>query len=115
MTDQPAYTEYRADPSGLRQRPGERLRSGNFEYPTYPFQAPAELRDVRGVDRPGKEPDSGTFKIYVGSANDRTSLGKLSEKLSLVFYKKERLFQNARIVRVERDASPGSKEASDER
>ena len=45
MTDQPTYTEYRADPSGLRKRPGERLRSGNFEYPTYPFVAPPELRD----------------------------------------------------------------------
>ncbi|MGZ3409535.1 MAG: FAD-dependent monooxygenase [Xanthobacteraceae bacterium] len=47
MTDQPAYTEYRADPSGLRQRPGERLRSGNFEYPVYPFKTPAELREGR--------------------------------------------------------------------
>ena len=47
MTDQPAYTEYRADQSGLRQRPGERLRSGNFEYPVYPFKPPAELREHR--------------------------------------------------------------------
>ena len=47
MTDQPAYTEYRADPSGLRQRPGGRLRSGNFEYPTYPFEPPPELREQR--------------------------------------------------------------------
>ena len=47
MTDQPAYTEHRADPSGLRQRPGERLRSGNFVYPTYPFTPPPELREHR--------------------------------------------------------------------
>jgi 3-(3-hydroxy-phenyl)propionate hydroxylase len=42
-----AYTEHRAEPSALRQRPGDGLRSGNFEYPTYPFRTPAELRERR--------------------------------------------------------------------
>ncbi len=47
MAEPAAYTEYRADPSGLRLRPGGKLRSGNFEYPTYPFLPPPELRDNR--------------------------------------------------------------------
>ncbi|HVG52201.1 MAG TPA: FAD-dependent monooxygenase, partial [Xanthobacteraceae bacterium] len=41
------YTEYRASPAALRQRKDERLKSGNFEYPTYPFVTPPELRDGR--------------------------------------------------------------------
>jgi 3-(3-hydroxy-phenyl)propionate hydroxylase len=47
MAEQAAYTEYRADPSGLRHNPGGRLRSGNFEYPTYPFEPPPELTENR--------------------------------------------------------------------
>jgi hypothetical protein len=68
------------------------------------YHSHPELRDVRGLDRPGKEPDSGTFRIYVGSANDRTSLLGLCKQVAGVTYKKDRPFQSARIVRVERDA-----------
>jgi 3-(3-hydroxy-phenyl)propionate hydroxylase len=45
MTDQSTYTEYRADPKSLRKRGDDVLRSGNFEYPTYPFVPPPELRE----------------------------------------------------------------------
>lgn len=79
------------------------------------YHSDPELRDVRGLDRPGRDLETGTFRIYVGSANDRTSLLGLCKQVAGVSYKKERPFQNARIVRVERDAPPGSKEASDER
>jgi 3-(3-hydroxy-phenyl)propionate hydroxylase len=47
MAEQTAYTEYRADPSGLRRSPSGKLRSGDFEYPAYPFRTPPELRDNR--------------------------------------------------------------------
>jgi len=47
MTEQSTYTEYRADPRALRKRSETTLRSGNFEYPTYPFVAPAELTEKR--------------------------------------------------------------------
>src|ERR1700691_6059125 len=44
MAEDPTYTEYRADPGGLRRRASGRLRSGDFDYPTFPFDPPAELR-----------------------------------------------------------------------
>lgn len=43
MAEQVAYIEYRADVGGLRRRSGDRLRSGDFEYPAYPFRPPPEL------------------------------------------------------------------------
>jgi 3-(3-hydroxy-phenyl)propionate hydroxylase len=47
MAEDATYTEYRADVAGLRKRPGDKLRSGNFEYPIYPFRPPLELRENR--------------------------------------------------------------------
>ena len=47
MAEDATYTEYRAEIAGLRDRPGGNLRSGNFEYPIYPFRAPAELTENR--------------------------------------------------------------------
>ena len=47
MAEDATYTEYRAEIAGLRQRPGGALRSGEFEYPIYPFRTPAELRENR--------------------------------------------------------------------
>jgi 3-(3-hydroxy-phenyl)propionate hydroxylase len=47
MAEDATYTEYRAEVAGLRKRPGDRLRSGNFEYPIYPFHPPPELRENR--------------------------------------------------------------------
>ncbi len=47
MAEEPTYTEYRADPSALRRNKSGRLRSGDFDYPAFPFEAPAELRERR--------------------------------------------------------------------
>jgi 3-(3-hydroxy-phenyl)propionate hydroxylase len=47
MAEDTTYTEYRAEIAGLRTRPDGALRSGNFEYPVYPFRAPPELRENR--------------------------------------------------------------------
>jgi 3-(3-hydroxy-phenyl)propionate hydroxylase len=47
MAEDATYTEYRADIAGLRNRPGGALKSGNFEYPIYPFRAPPELTENR--------------------------------------------------------------------
>ena len=47
MAEDATYTEYRAEIAGLRQRPGGALRSGEFEYPIYPFRTPPELRENR--------------------------------------------------------------------
>ena len=47
MAEDATYTEYRADMAGLRNRPAGTLRSGNFEYPIYPFRAPPELTENR--------------------------------------------------------------------
>src|SRR5689334_7557117 len=47
MAEQSTYTEYRADPRALRTRSEGTLRSGNFEYPTYPFVPPVELTEKR--------------------------------------------------------------------
>ncbi len=47
MAEDATYTEYRAEVAGLRQRPGGALRSGEFEYPIYPFRTPPELRENR--------------------------------------------------------------------
>jgi 3-(3-hydroxy-phenyl)propionate hydroxylase len=47
MAEDATYTEYRADIAGLRNRPAGTLKSGNFEYPIYPFRAPPELTENR--------------------------------------------------------------------
>src|SRR3974377_1111584 len=47
MAEDATYTEHRAEIAGLRSRPNGTLRSGNFQYPTYPFQAPPELLENR--------------------------------------------------------------------
>lgn len=45
MTEESTYTEYRADLGGLRRHSTGRLRSGDFDYPIYPFRPPPELGD----------------------------------------------------------------------
>jgi 3-(3-hydroxy-phenyl)propionate hydroxylase len=47
MAEDATYTEHRADIAGLRKRPDRALRSGNFQYPTYPFRTPPELLENR--------------------------------------------------------------------
>ena len=47
MAEDATYTEHRAEIAGLRKRPDGALRSGNFQYPSYPFRAPLELRENR--------------------------------------------------------------------
>jgi len=47
MAEDATYTEYRADIAGLRDRPTGALKSGNFEYPVYPFRPPPELTENR--------------------------------------------------------------------
>jgi 3-(3-hydroxy-phenyl)propionate hydroxylase len=52
MAEDATYTEHRAEIAGLRKRPDGALRSGNFQYPTYPFRTPPELLE----DRIGYQP-----------------------------------------------------------
>lgn len=52
MAEDHTYTEYRADPSGLRKNAAGRFIAGDFEYPTYPFRPPPELRDGKVVRYP---------------------------------------------------------------
>ncbi len=47
MAEDTTYTEHRAEIAGLRERPDGTLRSGNFQYPSYPFRTPPELRESR--------------------------------------------------------------------
>ena len=47
MAEDATYTEHRAEIAGLRKRPDGALRSGNFQYPTYPFRTPPELLEGR--------------------------------------------------------------------
>ena len=47
MAEDATYTEHRAEIAGLRKRPDGALRSVNFQYPSYPFRAPLELRENR--------------------------------------------------------------------
>jgi 3-(3-hydroxy-phenyl)propionate hydroxylase len=47
MAEDATYTEHRAEIAGLRKRPDGALRSGNFQYPTYPFRTPPELLENR--------------------------------------------------------------------
>src|SRR5580692_2494924 len=47
MAEDATYTEYRTEVAGLRNHPGGKLKSGNFEYPIYPFRAPTELTENR--------------------------------------------------------------------
>ena len=47
MAEDATYTEHRAEIAGLRKRPDGALRSGNFQYPTYPFRMPPELPENR--------------------------------------------------------------------
>ena len=47
MAEEHTYTEYRADPSGLRKNASGRFLAGEFEYPTYPFRLPPELSEGR--------------------------------------------------------------------
>lgn len=44
MAEDATYTEYRADLGGLRRHQDGALRSGDFEYPVFPFRPPPELR-----------------------------------------------------------------------
>jgi 3-(3-hydroxy-phenyl)propionate hydroxylase len=47
MAEDATYTEHRAEIAGLRKRPDGALRSGNFQYPSYPFRTPPELLESR--------------------------------------------------------------------
>jgi 3-(3-hydroxy-phenyl)propionate hydroxylase len=47
MPEDATYTEYRAEIAGLRKRSDSALKSGDFEYPVYPFRPPSELRENR--------------------------------------------------------------------
>lgn len=47
MAEDATYTEHRAEIAGLRKRPDGALRSGNFQYPSYPFRTPPELLENR--------------------------------------------------------------------
>ena len=47
MAEDATYTEHRAEIAGLRKRPDGALRSGNFQYPSYPFRTPLELLENR--------------------------------------------------------------------
>ena len=47
MAEDASYTEHRAEIAGLRKRPDGALRSGNFQYPSFPFRTPQELLENR--------------------------------------------------------------------
>ena len=47
MAEDASYTEHRAEIAGLRRRPDGALRSGNFQYPSFPFRTPQELLENR--------------------------------------------------------------------
>ena len=47
MAEDATYTEHRAEIAGLRKRPDGALRSGNFQYPSFPFRTPQELLENR--------------------------------------------------------------------
>jgi hypothetical protein len=72
------------------------------------YRADPDFRDVRGVDHPGKDPNTGTFRVYVGSAASRSELVPLKEKLGAVIWNRSRPFQHASVRMIERAvASPG--------
>jgi hypothetical protein len=79
------------------------------------YHAGPEFRDVVGDDHKGREPNTGTFRIYVGSARSRTELVALKDKLTALRWKDTRPFQNASFRMIERAGSPGAKESSNER
>ncbi|MBV8746383.1 MAG: FAD-dependent monooxygenase [Xanthobacteraceae bacterium] len=47
MAEDATYTEHRGEFAGLRKRPDGALRSGNFQYPSFPFRTPQELLEKR--------------------------------------------------------------------
>ena len=47
MAEDASYAEHRAEIAGLRNRPDGALRSGNFQYPSFPFRTPQELLENR--------------------------------------------------------------------
>jgi hypothetical protein len=57
---------------------------------------------VRGQDCPGKESGTGAFRIYVGSADRKSKLFSLRDKLLALSWKRTRPFLNATIRLVER-------------
>jgi hypothetical protein len=66
------------------------------------YHSDPAFRDVRGQDCPGTESGTGTFRIYVGSADRKSKLVSLRDKLTNVSWKRIRPFQNASIRLVER-------------
>jgi hypothetical protein len=79
------------------------------------YRADPEFHDVRGIRTAGKDPLTGTFRVYVGSARRRSELVPLKEKLAALVWNKRKPFQRAQVRMIERVASPTAKEASDER
>jgi hypothetical protein len=66
------------------------------------YHSDPAFRDVRGQDCPGKESGTGAFRIYVGSADRKSKLFSLRDKLLPLSWKRTRPFQNATIRLVER-------------
>jgi hypothetical protein len=80
------------------------------------YHSDPDFRDVFGSHEPGKEPGSGTYRVYVGSARSRRELVPLTDKLTRLVWNRQRPFQNATVKMVEGAiATPGSKDSSDER
>jgi hypothetical protein len=66
------------------------------------YHSDPAFRDVRGQDCPGTEAGTGAFRIYVGSADRKSKLVSLRDKLATVSWKRIRPFQNASIRLIER-------------